>query len=91
MTPADDKTVSAKSDTLGMVVFVRPNARGKPHRSAKHGGNQQAKLVGGRLPDFCGQLVALGPWIRTLQGEGTAGKNADAVDCRSGSSFAGIP
>ena len=23
-----------------------PNARGKPHRSAQHGGNQQAKLVG---------------------------------------------
>lgn len=29
-----------------MTCSKRPNARGKPHRSAQHGGNQQAELVG---------------------------------------------
>ena len=29
-----------------MFGFVMSNARGKPHRSAKHGGYQQAELVG---------------------------------------------
>jgi len=33
---------------------VRPNARGKPHRSAKHVGYQQAELVGVGLTNLLG-------------------------------------
>ena len=31
---------------FGRFMQTFPNARGKPHRSAKHGGYQQAELVG---------------------------------------------
>jgi hypothetical protein len=34
--------------------WKKPNARGKPHRSAKHGGNLQAKLVGVGLTEKLG-------------------------------------
>ena len=34
--------------------FIKPNARGKPHRSAKHVGYQQAELVGVGLTNLLG-------------------------------------
>lgn len=34
--------------------FMRPNARGKPRRSAKHGGHPQAELVGVGLTNQLG-------------------------------------
>ena len=36
------------------MFLKRPNARGKPHRSAKHGGYQQAELVGVGLTKLLG-------------------------------------
>jgi len=34
--------------------WVRPNARGKPRRSAKHGGHPQEELVGVGLTNLLG-------------------------------------
>ena len=36
------------------MVFKKPNARGKPRRSAKHGGHPQAQLVGVGLTNLLG-------------------------------------
>ena len=35
----------------------KPNARGKPHRSAKHAGNPQAELVGVGLTKQLGRCA----------------------------------
>src|SRR5690606_13133795 len=43
-----------KSSRSTMACRQEPNATGKPHRSAKHGGNQQAQLVGVGLTEKLG-------------------------------------
>jgi len=42
------------------VCFVRPNARGKPRWSAKHGGHPQAELVGVGLTNLLGRWQMFG-------------------------------
>lgn len=45
---------------LGMRFLNAPNARGKPRRSAKHGGHPQAELVGVGLTNLLGWCQMFG-------------------------------
>ena len=46
-----ERGLSSGKNGRGVGILAKPNARGKPHRSAKHGGYQQAELVGVGLTD----------------------------------------
>ncbi len=43
-----------------VVIFYGPNARGKPRRSAKHGGYPHAQLVGVGLTNLLGRWQLFG-------------------------------
>ena len=44
----------ARVNHIRTAAKLRPNARGKPRRSAKHGGHPQAELVGVGLTKWLG-------------------------------------
>jgi hypothetical protein len=44
----------ARLNHIRTAAKLRPNARGKPRRSAKHGGHPQAELVGVGLTNWLG-------------------------------------
>jgi hypothetical protein len=49
--------------TLRIRMLEMPNARGKPRRSAKHGGHPQAQLVGVGLTKMLGWWQMLMPGV----------------------------